>query len=127
MTTWPLWLDLLVAGLLLLGAGYALIAALALLRLPSFIQRLHGPTKAGTLGLGSVLLALALAHLVTGNLPLREALLLGFLFWSAPLAAQQLAQAWMRRHPPGDAARRTDLRAAGPADPAPRADGSPHS
>ncbi|MFO1493369.1 MAG: monovalent cation/H(+) antiporter subunit G [Lysobacterales bacterium] len=121
MTSWPLWLDLLVAGLLVLGAGYVLVAALALLRLPSFIQRLHGPTKAGTMGLGSVLLALGLVHLARGGLPLREALLLGFLFWTAPLAAQQLAQAWMRRHPP------IDPREAGPAEGKRPAGGSPHS
>lgn len=99
MNHWPLWLDLAVALLLFTGAIFALIGSVALVRLPTFIQRLHGPTKASTLGLGSVALALALVNIVDGTAPLRELLLLGFLFFSAPLAAQQLAQAWLRQHP----------------------------
>lgn len=99
MNHWPLWLDLAVALLLLTGAFFALIGSVALVRLPTFVQRLHGPTKASTLGLGSVALALALVNIVDGTAPLRELLLLGFLFFSAPLAAQQLAQAWLRQQP----------------------------
>lgn len=50
-----------VAGLcLLLGGGFSLVAGLGVLRLPDVFMRLHASTKAGTLGVGLIVLALAI-------------------------------------------------------------------
>src|SRR3546814_10723384 len=49
--------EILVASLIVLGGGFALIGSWALARLPSLMTRLHGPTKATTLGVGSCLVA----------------------------------------------------------------------
>ena len=43
-------LEWLVAALLVGGAGFALVGSIGLLRLGDFYRRLHGPTKATTLG-----------------------------------------------------------------------------
>ena len=49
--------DIAITVLLILGGGFALIGSWGLVRLPSTMERLHGPTKATTLGLGALLLA----------------------------------------------------------------------
>ena len=49
------------AGLCLLaGGGFCVVAGLGVLRLPDVFTRLHASTKAGTLGVGLIVLALAL-------------------------------------------------------------------
>ena len=49
--------ELAVAVLLLVGSFFTLVGSIGLVRLPDFFMRLHGPTKATTLGVGGVLLA----------------------------------------------------------------------
>jgi hypothetical protein len=49
--------DIAVSVLLLVGSFFTLVGAIGLARLPDFFMRLHGPTKATTLGVGGVLLA----------------------------------------------------------------------
>ena len=44
------------AALLLFGAGFSLIAAIGVLRLPDLYTRLHAASKAGATGAGAVLL-----------------------------------------------------------------------
>lgn len=51
------WIEALVALFLLLGSLFALIGAIGLYRLPDFYTRLHGPTKATTLGVGGMVIA----------------------------------------------------------------------
>lgn len=51
----PFWIEALVAFFLLVGCSFALIGAIGLYRLPDFFTRLHGPTKATTLGVGHAL------------------------------------------------------------------------
>ena len=53
----PLWIEILVSLCLILGSLFILIGAIGLYRLPDFFTRLHGPTKAPTLGVGGVILA----------------------------------------------------------------------
>lgn len=53
-------LDVLSAGLLVLGALLALTAAIALLRFPDTVARMHAATKPQTLGLLLVLVGTAL-------------------------------------------------------------------
>ena len=53
-------IDFISGIFILLGAAFALIAGIGLFRLPDVYLRMHAATKAGTLGAGLVLLALAL-------------------------------------------------------------------
>ena len=49
-----------VAGILILvGAGFAFVAALGLIRLPDVYSRMHAASKAGTVGSGAMLVAQA--------------------------------------------------------------------
>lgn len=41
----PLWAEWLVAALVLLGAGLALLGTIGLLRLPTFFERVHAPAR----------------------------------------------------------------------------------
>lgn len=49
-TLLPLWLEVLVAGLILAGALVALLGSAGLLRLQSFFERAHAPAIIATLG-----------------------------------------------------------------------------
>jgi multicomponent K+:H+ antiporter subunit G len=93
MSTLPLWADVLVAALLVLGAAFCLLGAIGLVRLPDFYTRLHGPSKASTLGVGAVLLGSALWFGVQGSASGHELLVVMFLLLTAPVSAQVLARA----------------------------------
>jgi multicomponent K+:H+ antiporter subunit G len=97
-------LELLVSFLLLVGAGFTLLGSIGLARLPDFFMRLHGPTKATTLGVGALVFA-SLLHIGTEEETggLRELTVLLFLFITAPITAHLLSKAALaekRRNPP---------------------------
>jgi multicomponent K+:H+ antiporter subunit G len=86
--------DALVAGLLLAGGGFALIGSFGFARLSDFFMRVHGPTKATTLGVGSVLAASSLHFSVAApGLSLHELLVAGFLVLTAPMSAHLVVKA----------------------------------
>lgn len=87
-------LEIVVSVFLLFGAGFALIGSYGLAKLPDFFTRLHGPSKATTLGLGGMLIAAAIHSSFTGeDLALRPLLITLFLFITAPVSAHLLARA----------------------------------
>jgi multicomponent K+:H+ antiporter subunit G len=86
-------IEWLAAALLLLGAFFLLVGAIGLIRLPDFFMRLHAPTKASTLGVGSLLLASMLLAAVQGRAGFAELLITLFVFVTAPVSANLLAQA----------------------------------
>jgi multicomponent K+:H+ antiporter subunit G len=90
-------LDLVTAGCLLLGAGFALVGSVGLVRLPDIFTRLHGPTKATTLGLGGILLGSILFFSAREGLSLHELLVSMFLFITAPVSAHLVARAALHR------------------------------
>ena len=92
----PLWADLLASVLLVLGAFFALVGAWGLARLDDFFKRLHGPSKASTLGVGCALLASALVFACAGRASWHELLITVFVFVTAPVAAQLLIQAALK-------------------------------
>ena len=98
--TLPMWADALATALLVTGAAFALIGSIGLARLSDFYKRLHGPSKATTLGVGCVLLASALVAVVSGRPSLHEVLITVFLFLTAPVSAYLLAQLALK-HAPG--------------------------
>jgi multicomponent K+:H+ antiporter subunit G len=77
------------------GGVFALVGAIGLLRFPDFYMRLHAPTKATTLGVGGVLVASLLVHAARGEWAVPELLITLFLFITAPVSANLLAQAAM--------------------------------
>ena len=87
-------LDIFLSLLIIIGAAFTLIGSLGLLRLRDFYSRLHAPTKATTLGVGSLLIASAIffSHQDDG-LSLREVLVTLFLFITAPVGAHLMAKA----------------------------------
>ncbi len=89
--------DALTAVLLLLGASFALIGSIGLARLPDIYTRLHGPTKATTLGIGSILLGSLLFFSLREGLSLHELLVSLFLFLTAPVSAHLIARAALQR------------------------------
>jgi multicomponent K+:H+ antiporter subunit G len=90
-------IDLLTSLLLLAGAGFALVGSIAIVRLPDIFTRLHGPTKATTLGVGGVLIASILFFSSRGSLSVHELLVSIFLFITAPVSAYLIARAALHR------------------------------
>ena len=90
--------EYLVAALLVLGGCFGLIGSVGLLKLKDPMQRLHGPTKATTLGVGAALVASALGLALLGHgLAWQEILISVFLFLTAPLSALYLAKTHLLR------------------------------
>lgn len=82
-----------IAGILIIvGSFFALVAAIGLVRFPDVYSRMHAASKAGTVGSGLMMLALAViaADLAT---TLRALAGIVFLLLTAPIAAHLLARA----------------------------------
>lgn len=77
---------------LVVGSIFSLVAAVGLLRLPDLYTRMHAGAKAGTLGSGLMLIALAL---VAEDFATLTRALAGvvFILLTAPIAAHLLARA----------------------------------
>jgi multicomponent K+:H+ antiporter subunit G len=86
--------ECIVSFFLILGAFFALTGSIGLCRMTDFFNRLHGPTKATTLGVGSMALASAVYFSFQGNgISFHEVLITLFLFITAPVSAHFLAKA----------------------------------
>lgn len=86
--------EILLSVLVLVGAVFTFIGSLSLVRFKDFYTRLHGPTKATTLGVGCLLIASSIFFSITGDgLSLHEILVSLFLFITAPVSAHLLAKA----------------------------------
>lgn len=90
--------ELLIAALICLAAFFLFVGSLGLAKLPGLMRRLHGPTKATTLGIGSLLIASMLYFLLErGELSIHELLITIFLFLTAPVTAHMVAKAHILR------------------------------
>jgi multicomponent K+:H+ antiporter subunit G len=92
---------------LIVGAMFLLVGSIGLFRLPDFYMRLHGPTKASTLGIGAILMAsIVFFSFQAGgiSISIKEFLIILFIFLSAPITANMLAKAALhvRTKPRGD-------------------------
>lgn len=92
-----------IALLLVVGGGFALVGAIGMLRFPDFFMRLHAPTKATTLGIGGVLAASLVLKLVQGSFGMQELLITLFVFITAPVSASLLAKAALHLRVPSTA------------------------
>lgn len=80
------------AVLLVIGSLFMLLAAIGVLRLPDIFIRLQAATKASTLGVGCLLLGVAI-HFDHLGVATRAVLVIGFFFLTAPVAAHMIARA----------------------------------
>lgn len=84
---------LIATGLLvLLGGAFCLLGAIGLLRMPDVYTRLQAATKTGTLGVGCLMLGIAI-HFGELGISVRALLVIAFLFLTAPVAGHVIARA----------------------------------
>lgn len=106
-------LEIVISLFLLIGAAFALVGSIGLARLPDLFMRLHGPTKATTLGVGGILIASALHFSSRGDgLSLHELLVTLFLLSTAPISAFLVARTML--HLLGGGAHRSDKNGSSP-------------
>ena len=106
--------ELITGFFLIVGALFLLVGSIGLLRLPDFYMRLHGPTKASTLGIGAVLMAsIVFFSFKESGISIKEFLIILFLFLSAPITANMLSKAALhvRMRPRDDTLNRDRLEA----------------
>jgi len=84
--------DALVAILLVTGTFIMLLAGIGVLRMPDLLMRMHATTKAGTLGAGLVMLAVA-AHFLDAGVTARALAIILFIMLTAPVAAHAIGRA----------------------------------
>jgi multicomponent Na+:H+ antiporter subunit G len=90
-----MWVDVshyLAAALIVLGSLFALVGAIGLVRLPDVYARSHAASKAGTIGSGLAMLAIAVA---APEIYVATRAIAGLLFFllTAPVAAHLLMRA----------------------------------
>lgn len=77
---------------LIVGACFVLVGAVGILRFPDLLTRMHATTKAGTLGVGLIFVAIAL-HEGSFSLGALAAVGLIFIMMTAPISAHLLGRA----------------------------------
>lgn len=84
--------DVVTAVVWLVGAAFALLAAVGVLRMPDVFTRMQASTKASTLGLGCLLIGTALQLGDFGSL-IRAASIGAFALLTTPVAGHVIARA----------------------------------
>jgi multicomponent Na+:H+ antiporter subunit G len=86
---------LIVDGLLIAGTFFVLVAGIALVRMPDLLLRMQGSAKAGTLGVGLIILAVAIAYGTSAAFS-KAVLIILFYFLTAPVAGHVISRAAYR-------------------------------
>ena len=89
----------LIAVLLIVGGAFAAIAGIGLLRFPDVLMRMHASTKAGTLGVGLIVVSVAI-FFGTVLVTTKVVLIVAFLLLTAPVAAHLIGRAAYRTGSP---------------------------
>ena len=91
--------EIVIAAFIVFGGLFGLVGSFGLIKLRETMQRLHGPTKATTLGIGCVLIASMLyAFLIKDTVSFHELLITLFLFLTAPITANFVAKTFIIRN-----------------------------
>ena len=94
----PLWLEIIVATLVLAGAGLALLGSTGLLRLPTYFERVHAPSIIATLGCWLIMLGTVLYFSVAdSSLALHALLIAVFVAITVPIMSIFLMRAALFR------------------------------
>lgn len=85
MTEWV------ISILLLIGGFFVFVGSIGLVKMPDFFMRLHGPTKATTLGMASILIAAMIFFSSTQEgFSAKEILISLFLLITAPISGYMM-------------------------------------
>lgn len=83
---------------LIVGAIFAIVGAIGLIKFNDPMTRMHAPTKVGTMGVGALLLASIIhAYVLEDGASLHEMLIMAFLFVTAPISANFIAKVIIHR------------------------------
>lgn len=89
-------IEILISFFIVVGGVFALVGSFGLVKLPDTMRRLHGPTKATTVGVGGVLIASMLYfYFFKGTFSFHELMITIFLFLTAPVTANFIAKTYM--------------------------------
>lgn len=77
---------------LIIGAIFAMVGAIGLIKFNDPMVRMHAPTKVGTVGIGALLAASIIYNSVIGDGAIHSALIMAFLFVTAPISANFIAK-----------------------------------
>ena len=80
------------SALIIVGAAFGLLAGAGVLRMPDLFTRMQAATKASTLGIGCIVLAVAV-HFGELGVTTRALAAICFVFLTAPVAAHMIARA----------------------------------
>jgi multicomponent K+:H+ antiporter subunit G len=92
-----LFVEFIVSALIVIGGVFLLVGSVGMIKLPELMSRLHAPTKATTLGIGSALFASVIYFAVGGDFSIHEVLIVFFLFLTAPITAHFVAKAHLHQ------------------------------
>jgi multicomponent Na+:H+ antiporter subunit G len=84
--------EIIAKGLLLVGALFTFIAALGVIRMPDLFMRMHANTKSATLGVGFIMLGVAI-YFSEITITTRSLAVILFLLVTAPISSHLLARA----------------------------------
>lgn len=92
--SWQEWVaSILAVG----GAFFIFVAGLGTFRFPDIYMRMHAATKAGSLGLGLFLAAIAILN-PDPHIVIKCVAIIGFIFLTAPVAAHLIGRAAYLHH-----------------------------
>jgi monovalent cation/proton antiporter MnhG/PhaG subunit len=80
------------SALVIIGAAFGLLAGAGVVRMPDLFMRMQAATKASTLGIGCIMLAVAV-HFGELGVTTRALAAISFVFLTAPVAAHMIARA----------------------------------
>lgn len=80
------------SALMIIGAAFALLAGAGVVRMPDLFMRMQAATKASTLGIGCIVLAVAV-HFGDLGVTTRAVATIIFVFLTAPVAAHMIGRA----------------------------------
>jgi multicomponent K+:H+ antiporter subunit G len=84
-------IEWIISILLLIGGFFILVGSIGLVKMPDFFMRLHGPTKATTLGMASLLTAAMVYFSTTqAGVSIKEILISLFLILTAPISGYMM-------------------------------------
>jgi len=90
--------EIAITAFIVIGGVFLFVGSFGLAKLPDTMRRLHAPTKATTLGIGSLLIASMLYFVFLRHATgIHELLITLFLFLTAPVTAMMIAKAHIFR------------------------------
>lgn len=104
------WMLYFGGAVLILGALFCLLAAVGVVRLPDLYTRMHAASKAGAVGGGLILLAVAVVSM-DAAVTLRAMIGILFVLLTTPVAAHLLARAsYLTGYRPSESTKPDDLK-----------------